>query len=783
MEQKSLSSEIYSHPDKLLEDHLVGVARFAEIFISEKPKPIQDRIRSIVYFSAICHDLGKATKFFQEYITSSEGVKLKTEYSQHSLLSAFMGLHEASKYLDKFDASLVFLAIKHHHGNLNYTVFDFNANDDIIELLNAQISAIDSNKFRKLIENVNRSKFKLSLNLEEFGNWVRTDLKTYIKNLKRLHKSSEPSTLNYLLLNLIYSILLDADKSDVVVRDEQVYTLRTAIPSCLVDKFKSNYNFSFSSINTLREKAYKEVLSFEIDTRQRIYSLNLPTGLGKTLTSLSFALKLREKLNNNHRIIYCLPFLSIIDQNFSVFEEVLQANGIEPKSDIILKHHHLSDIRYEHSKLVSKVNSESDQTSTTDWARILIEGWNAEIIVTTFVQFFHTLVSYHNRCLRKFHRLANSIIILDEVQSIPINFWLLIRKLLLELTNEFNSYVILVTATQPLIFEPGEIKNLCDHKPYFDALNRINIIPRVHEPITLDELAQQFNFAEKSHLFIFNTISSAKSFYNKLIKEDLVPISDITFLSAHIIPKERRERIEKIKTKVYKIVISTQLVEAGVDIDFDVVVRDIAPLDSIIQSAGRCNRNANNKGKVYVYNLIENGKRFANYIYDKVLLDITESILKSKNIIEEPEVLDLAQQYFLETTQRKSNESAKKLLESISNLIYDHPDDDVVKVKDFNLIKDDYPQIDVFIEIDEIAQQIWQRFISLREIKNRFQRKNEFDKFKSDFYDYVISIPRFAINQPIIEFELGYVSNDLLDAFYDKETGYKIKEQTSTFML
>ncbi|MFN3306298.1 MAG: CRISPR-associated endonuclease Cas3'', partial [Candidatus Kapaibacteriota bacterium] len=186
MEQKSLSSEIYSHPDKLLEDHLVGVARFAGIFLAEKPKHIQDRIRSIVFLSAICHDLGKATKFFQEYINSSDGVKFKTEYSQHSLLSAFMGLYEASKYLDKFDASLVFLAIKHHHGNLNYTVFDFNVNDNDIELLNTQISSIDLEKFSTLIRNVNHSMFKLTLNIQEFADWVQTDLKRYIRELKRL---------------------------------------------------------------------------------------------------------------------------------------------------------------------------------------------------------------------------------------------------------------------------------------------------------------------------------------------------------------------------------------------------------------------------------------------------------------------------------------------------------------------------------------------------------------------------------------------------------------------
>jgi CRISPR-associated endonuclease/helicase Cas3 len=782
MEQKLHSSELYSHPDKFLENHLVGVARFADVFLSEKPQPIYDRIHRIVHFSAICHDLGKATKFFQEYITSPDEVRIKTEYSQHSLLSAFMGLYEAKKYLDKFDSSLVFLAIKHHHGNLNFTVYDFTLDDKDIDLILKQIESINPEKFAILIQNINQSGFKLNFNLEHFKTWVNSDLINLVKDLKRTHKDLESSVSNYFLLNIIYSILLDADKSDVVVRNEQIYSLREKLPTNLVDKYKASASFQTSSINLLREEAYREILSQNIDTNQRIYSLNLPTGLGKTFASLAFALKLREEVGNRHRIIYSLPFLSIIDQNSSEFEKVLKANEIEPKSNILLKHHHLSDIRYEHSKVTSE--SESDPVSGTDWARILVEGWNSEIIVTTFVQFFHTLVSHHNRSLRKFHRLANSIIILDEVQSIPIKYWQLTRKLLLELTQRLNSYVIFVTATQPMIFEPNEIVPLCNHKPYFETLNRISIIPRIQTTTTIDELAHQFDLNEKTHLFIFNTINSAETFYKNLIKQELVSNSDVAFLSTHIVPKHRKKRIKEIKEdKKYKIVVSTQLVEAGVDIDFDVVVRDIAPLDSIIQSAGRCNRNASNKGEVYVVNIVKNGKRVANYIYDPVLLDITESILKGKTRIDEPEILELANQYFQETSQRKSTRDSTEILDAIASLVYDHPDEDKVKIKDFNLIEKGRPEIDVFIEVDDDAKEIWQRFIALKEIKDRFERKNEFDKFKSEFYDYVISIPRYAQNQPILEYEIGYVSSDMLKICYDISTGYILKEENPTLMF
>lgn len=784
MGQKLLSSELYSHPDKLLENHLVGVARFAQIFLNEKPEQIRNKICKIVLIAALCHDLGKATKYFQEYITSLDDERTKTELSQHSFLSACMGLYEATKCLDRFDASIVFIAIKHHHGNLNFTVYDFNIDNKELDLIKQQINNIDPKKFAILIQNINQDGFELNVDLEQFATWVDSDLISVLKDIKRVHKRLEPNFFNYFLINTVYSILLDADKSDVVVQNEQVYSLREKLPASLVDKYKTSVQFPNLSINPLREKAYREILSKEVaPEEQRIYSINLPTGLGKTFASLAFALKLREELDNCHRIIYSLPFLSIIDQNFSVFEDILKGSGIEPKSNILLKHHHLSDIRYEHSKVDAVGKNESDPVSGTDWARILIEGWNSEIIVTTFIQFFHTLVSYNNRSLRKFHRFLNSIIILDEVQSIPVKYWQLVRELLLELTQRFNSYVIFVTATQPMIFDPNEISHLCNYKPYFEALNRILIIPRIQTSITIDELACQFDLNEKTHLFIFNTIASAKTFYRKLIEQNMVSESDVTFLSTHVIPKHRKERIEKIRNKKYKVVVSTQLVEAGVDIDFDVVVRDIAPLDSIVQSAGRCNRNALHKGEVYVVNLVEEGRRLANYIYDPVLLDITETILKGKTLVEEPEILELVNQYFQETSKRKSSQDSSEILNAIGSLVYDHPDTERVKVKDFNLIEESYPQIDVFIEIDDVAKNLWQKFTSLKAIQNRFERKSKFDKFKSEFYDYVISIPRYIQNQPILEYEIGYANFDVVNTFYDTKTGYKLKEEESILMF
>lgn len=777
MEQISLSSELYSHPDKLLEVHLVGVARFAEVFLCEKPAELRAKISKILNVSALCHDLGKATKYFQNYIISPDNERLKTEQTQHSFLSACMGLYQALKYMSLFEASLVYLIIKHHHSDLYYTPYDFNVDKGNLELCKDQAYSIDKKKFEHLLYNINHSGFQLDLNLEQFIIWIEKDLPQVLKDLKRIHKKLEKNILNYFVLNTAYSVLLDADKSDVVVEDVQVYTTRKKLSANLVDNYKKKVHFLTTPINSLRQQAYQEIISHDISAEQRIYSINLPTGLGKTLCTLGFALKLREYLGNRHRIVYSLPYLSIIDQNFREFEKVLSTNGIEPKSNIILKHHHLGVIRYEHSDVEEKTEI------STDWARILIEGWNSEIIVTTFVQFFHTLVSYQNRSLRKFHRLSNSIIILDEVQSIPIKYWQLIRTLLLKLARELNSYVIFVTATLPMIFEPDEIYNLCNHKQYFERLNRISIVPKIQQSLEIEELSSLFEFSNKSHLLIFNTISSAKKFYKHLIESNFVSESEATFLSTHIVPKHRKERIEKIRKKEFKVVVSTQLVEAGVDIDFDVVIRDIAPFDSIVQSAGRCNRNALNKGEVYVVNLVENGRRIANIIYDPVLIDITEGILKEKFIIEEPEIYCLANQYFQETSKRKSSQESDQFLEAISSLLYDHPDKDSIKIRDFKLIENDYAKIDVFIEVDDEAKNIWQRFNSLAKIKNRFERKNEFDKFRSEFYDYVISVPSFPSNIPISESAIGYVSFDMLDVYYNFKTGYNVKEEISTIIF
>ncbi|MCF6158373.1 MAG: CRISPR-associated helicase Cas3' [wastewater metagenome] len=768
------SSNLYSHPGRFLEEHLIGVAHLSELFLNEKPAKIKEQFHHISRIIALTHDIGKATSYFQKYLIAGEeekkSLKNKKE-TNHSLFSSV-----CTYYLTKELKSaeiypfFAFLTVRRHHGNLRDVMDDAIFDEEDRKLLYKQLESINTGSLSILGKRLFEAGLPMVLNNKIISLWI-DDFVHESGYIRKYLRKMNDEVSHYININFLYSLLLDADKSDVVIRDTTLFERQVIKNDTWVDNYKVKTVFPISQINNLREKAYYEVTENDINLDNRIYSLNLPTGLGKTLTSLSFVLKLRETIksqsNVNPRIVYALPFLSIIDQNAQVFESVIRANNTEPDTNILLKHHHLSEMFYK------KDESEFE----TDEVKILIEGWNAEIIVTTFVQLFHTLISNRNKAIRKFHRLANAIIILDEVQSIPIKYWSLLRTVFTKFLELFNCYIMFVTATEPLIFEREEMKKLINRDFYFNSLDRVSMKPLLNKSMTINDLREYFDITNgKTYLFIFNTITSAKDFYNLVKGQEGV---SSTYLSTHVTPKERLQRIQEIKTGEYTVVVSTQLVEAGVDIDFDIAVRDIAPLDSINQASGRCNRNGNNKGSVYIVDLKDSrGRRYASYIYDSVLLDITQKILANREEIQEKIFLELIESYYKETKIKKTQDVSKCLLEAITKLKYDS-EDDSVSISDFKLIEEDYIKRDVFIEIDEEARAIWQRYINLKNIDDLFLRKNTFDSFKADFYQYVISIPVNVKNTPPMFGEMGYIKQPVLAGFYDKETGFITKDTKS----
>jgi CRISPR-associated endonuclease/helicase Cas3 len=803
-EASELSSfKLKSHPDKLLVNHLHRVGDLCRKTVSEKSLNIDDAdlLRDAAYIIGITHDMGKATRFFQDYIEEKDEKKKKSlkakDITHHGLLSAFFTYAVMKEYLGQTEGKgrlaeylpiLSFLAVKRHHGNLLNAMDEIKDTDadkeKILKLAQKQINSMDQNKeeIGELLPHLlAKENISLKININKIINYI---LNEAIKEIRRKEKSfvrglSEKGDLYpYLISQFIYSALLDADKTDAGLGG--INLNRLDLSPKLVDDFREAKGFlsNKNNINSLRNQIYEEAVDRIAgwDLNEKILSLNVPTGTGKTLTALSLSLKLRARLENElkikPRIIYALPFLSIIDQNYNVFEEVIFKPNEIKDSRLLLKHHHLADVKYKFEESEYEV----------DKSLLLLEGWNAEIIVTTFWQLFNTLFSNRNKQLRKFNKLANSIIILDEVQAVPHHYWLLIHDSLKLLTEKFNSYVVFMTATQPLIFDEakGEIKEIAQRKEvYFRGLNRIELIPRIERALTLDEfkalMERDLNEKpNKDFLIVLNTIGSAQEIY-KFVQDLPLKNTKKIFLSTNVIPKVRLARIDKIRKSKDSpdermVIISTQLIEAGVDIDADIVYRDFAPLDSINQVAGRCNRNSSKdeKGTVSIFILKDDRKEFYKYIYDPFLISKTLDILKPiKGPIKESEFLDLNNKYFKAVKKGMAETDSKESLDCIAGLAFKDLSEK------FKLIEDDYPKVDVFVELDDQAKEIWKQYRDLQMEKNHLERTKKYLKIKRDFSEYVISAPeKYAHNLIFEGSDMGYISNDELPNYYDEETGF-----------
>jgi len=678
---------------------------------------------------------------------------------------------------------MAFLAVKRHHGNLRNSMDEisevYGETERIIRTAKEQILTIDSEELSEIVSMLlSESGVGLSFDLNQTSNYI---LNTIVDDISR-KESRMIRSLNrkgdlypYFIFQFLYSALLDADKTDAGLDGANLG--RQNLSSRLVDEYRDAKGFTCNKddINDLRNQIYEESMEsikfWNLD--DRIISLNVPTGTGKTLTALSISLKLRERLEIERRvkprIIYALPFLSIIDQNYKVFDEVVARGKDIIDSRLLLKHHHLADVKYKTEE------NEFD----VDKSLLLLEGWNSEVIVTTFWQLFNTLFSNRNKQLRKFNKLANSIIILDEVQAVPHQYWQLIHDSLKLLSEKFNSYVIFMTATQPLIFEEskGEIKEIVQKKDeYFRGLNRIELIPRIDNAITLDEFKallgnDLMEKADKDFLIILNTIGSAQDVY-RFVQELDLENTEKFFLSTNVIPKTRLDRINKIKKKgaERKVIVSTQLIEAGVDIDADIVYRDFAPLDSINQVAGRCNRNSakEEKGKVSIFILKDDRKEFYKYIYDPFLISKTLDILRPiKGPIKESEFLDLNNKYFKAVKRGMGDIESKDSLECIAGLAFKDLSEK------FKLIEEDYPRVNVFVEADDSAKKIWIQFRDLQKEKDHLERTKKYLQIKKDFNEYIISVPEKYGHSLIFEdLNMGYISKEEIRNYYDNETGF-----------
>lgn len=755
-------SGLYSHPGIFIEDHINRCLELMNFYLQRELPLVSDEFILTARLSVALHDFGKCTKYFQDYIT---GKGRRSRLSEHSLISGIYTYYCIKKLIKNLKLlSFSFIACKRHHSDPESFTNEFAFNEEEIELLMKQLESINQEKTNIFISNLTLPedvKDSLFFNKGEFMKQLPELIKE-IKSFRKIFRGCESGLEDFIKFQYIFSLLLDSDKTEAGAKSFIPERIGN-IPLEIVNRYKLRNLTQTREIDLLREKAYQNILSQKVDLSQKVYSITLPTGMGKTLTGFAFALKLRDMLKNEKgvisKIIYSLPFVSIIDQNAEILKKVLKTEFSEVEGRILLKHHHLSEPAFREYEFSE--------------ARLLTEGWNSEIVITTFVQLFHTLISARNPEFRRFNKLANSILLIDEVQALPTKYWHFLRKVLKEVSQNLNVYIIFMTATQTYLLE--EVLELADPQEFRKKLDRIRVFVNL-EKVSLDKFVESLEIKkDKTYLFITNTIGSSKELY-RLLKNHMH--ENICYLSTSVLPYERARRIEKIKKGKYRLVISTQLVEAGVDIDFDEVYRDFAPFDSLNQSAGRCNRNMERgKGSFYVIKLTDlEGKLFYSRIYDSVLCRITEELLKGVKELTEPEFNNMIEKYFRRVWEETSPDKSKELLEAVK--CFRFSSDEKVSIRDFHLIEDDRYKQDVFVEINEEAADVWSKaksiIMNLKERKiDFFEAKKAFEKLKSSFYKFVVSV-NIKDNRPPYDEDLKiyYVNKEMLENYYDFETGF-----------
>lgn len=780
-----------AHSHQTLKTHLNGVLEWAHYTSIRNGLNVSPQIE----FELILHDIGKATKDFQKYLVDQK----KSEFNKHGLLSGVLAYQLLILFgIEKTKAFLGFIRIKHHHTNLVDTQEDSNLiTEEEIKILKSQLASIPIADLKETYQTITAlspevldyisgiiNKKNILESFQTFNDDRRNIRSIRRKEIRAVEQQPTSEKLKtYFDFTTSYGLILLSDKLQASGALPPSIGEITSISPAIIEKYKAQQvrfqpGWGKSRINDMRQRAYMEAeqtLQSYLSNAQleqgNIFTLELPTGTGKTLTGLHTALLLRQLREEQRgvppRIIYALPFMCIIDQNYGVFKDVLNTAKIPLNPDILNYHHHLSKVK------------EDDNEYSYGTMHLLLESWQSEITLTTFVQLFQTLISNKNKSLKRIPLLHNAVLIIDEIQAIAPKYWELIRQVFLYLANSCGTDIIIMTATKPYIFLPEDpVLPLCQPENYYKDLDRINV--HYHKTqLTIEKLVEDFTpQTNKRYLFIVNTIRCARELFENLVKK--FPEDEIGYLTTQIVMKQRKQRIDEIKQGRYHFVVTTQLVEAGVDIDFDEIYRDFAPLECINQASGRCNRNDRNlTSTVNVIRLVNpQNSDYASYIYNSVLLAATKLILDKNQFLEEKQFLDILDQYFSSLRTRKmiSQDESEAILTAMGKLQFADNQNSTC-VNKFKLIEEYGKSLPVYIEINEEAEQLWHKFEKIEEIQDPITRHIEFLKIKSDFYSYVITlhISRNVTNLPPLDKygRLGHITLDMLHHYYDINTGYQ----------
>ena len=582
-----------------LSEHIEGVAQHCAQFLEQAGLP---ELAPLGRLLAQLHDAGKAQPAFQRYILGESAAKAPHSAAGALLATKLLPSHPKGHPLKRTRiAQLLAYAISgHHRGLYNYGGLETNLDD---------IETKDRCK---------KAEGALSELMSEVQNWVKEHGARTESYLRKLANRVEEEEQAQALIRLLFSCLVDADFLDTeAFMDEerkerrQEATSRYTSLEVLRDRLtKHMEGFSKEgAINKARSAFLNRCRAHGRTCPKGYYSLFLPTGGGKTLSSMAWALETALK-HDAQRIIYVIPYTSIITQTAGIFREIFG-------EEHVLEHH--SDISF----AGGEASQEAERYERT---RLLAENWDAPIIVTTNVQFFESLFSHKVSRNRKVHSIANSVVVFDEVQMFPTEFLSPMLRLLDDLKHIYGTQLLFCSATLPPFDKDhsSPFKKVNDYHQLSDAIQPIvpedpelfKVFDRViyhleEKTYTTEELAQALG-QHASALCVVNSRRDAAQLYRALLEtgkeaQDVIHLSR-NMCSAHLkgCIAEIRQRL---KEDIPTIVISTQLIEAGVDIDLPIVYRAMSGLDSIVQAGGRCNREGKRlvPGEVYVFSLSDGG--------------------------------------------------------------------------------------------------------------------------------------------------------------------------------
>lgn len=656
-------NKCYSHPGKLLKVHLENVALLSKRITSS------DATELVSLF----HDIGKVNPNFQQKLNGS----CPKGYDHHAYLSAYAFLIFLIKNPDIFKAlvpqgfnsnnfliSLITIVAK-HHGDLP----DMIPNDGNPILSGYEVSNLYAFLDKEHISFGNVFSELLGIEASMPSSMEEDRIRLFFKRIVNQPNDYNVALPFYLETQSVFSALIKADKSDagdmVSTIDKEAEDLKSFsnIYPSMLQHYLDDLN-SQTLLNVERTKMRQESINSirkGLKYGKQIFELTAPTGSGKTLMLLSLASEI-IKSKGAKRIIYGLPFLSITEQVESEVLKILKGyeyfvQRIDSKS---------TNTRFD------DIQKELDDNPSEKLLQELValefqeETFGYPFIITTFVRIFETLLGNKNHELMKLPNFSNCVFLLDEIQSLPPRLYGFFVAYLDKFCKLTGSFAIVSTATQPALRLPDdnkEAKNFfLDYEQPFKLLslshyenpifNRYTVEVQ-NSIIDVEQLGHQVLQEEKSVLVILNTIQDTKDLYNFITenKDD----TNVLLLNTHFTPRDRSLKIYLAKRKLRQgdkvVLISTQLIEAGVDIDFPVLYRDYATISSIVQSAGRCNRNGKNpeKGKVVVVRLGTNQGERSNLIYrgpDKELIEFSrESFYESENC-EEKDMLNIQKAFF-----------------------------------------------------------------------------------------------------------------------------------------